>query len=55
METIEGGVYSIYVYLSVVIPLKYSVLKFKRHLKGKSTLMIDDRHSELQSTWDKSF
>ena len=24
-------------------------------LKGKSTLMIYDRHPELQSRWDKSF
>ena len=25
------------------------------YLKGKSTLMIYDRHPELQSRWDKSF
>ena len=25
------------------------------YLKGKSTLMIYDRHPELQSKWDKSF
>ena len=25
------------------------------YLKGKSTLMIYDRHLELQSKWDKSF
>lgn len=25
------------------------------YLKGKSTLMIYDRHHELQSRWDKSF
>ena len=25
------------------------------YLKGKSTLMIYDRHPELQSKWDKAF
>ena len=25
------------------------------YLKGKSTLMLYDRHPELQSKWDKSF
>lgn len=28
---------------------------FVGYLKGKSTLMIYDRHPELQSKWDKSF
>ena len=37
------------------IPPKMSVLKFMGYLKGKSTLMIYDRHSELQSKWDKAF
>ena len=25
------------------------------YLKGKSTLMLYDRHSELQSKWEKAF
>ena len=25
------------------------------YLKGKSTLMVYDRHPELQSKWDKAF
>ena len=25
------------------------------YLKGKSTLMVYDRHLELQSKWDKAF
>lgn len=27
------------------------ILSFMRYLKGKSTRMIYDRHSELQSNW----
>ena len=40
---------------SVAIPPKISVSDFMGYLKGKSTLMIYDRHPELQSRWDKSF
>lgn len=35
--------------------IKMSMSSFMGHLKGKSTLMIYDRHPELQSKWDKSF
>lgn len=31
------------------------VSNFMVYLKGKSTLMIYDRHLELQSKWDKVF
>ena len=41
--------------MSVAIPPKISVSDFMGYLKGKSTLMIYDRHPELQSRWDKSF
>ena len=41
--------------MSVTIPPKLSISDFMGYLKGKSTLMIYDRHSELQSKWDKSF
>lgn len=30
-------------------------LRFMGYLKGKSTLMLYDRHPELQSKWDKAF
>ena len=42
-------------HLSVAIPPKFSVSDFMGYLKGKSTLMLYDRHSELQSKWDKAF
>lgn len=55
VEIIDGAVWSDHVHLSVVIPSKYSISKFMGYLKGKSTLMIYDRHPELQSKWDKAF
>ena len=39
----------------VEIPPKISVSSFMGYLKGKSTLMIYDRHPELQSKWNKAF
>ena len=44
-----------HIHLSVAIPPKLSISNFMGYLKGKSTLMIYDRHPELQSKWDKSF
>lgn len=41
-----------HIHLSVAIPTKISISNF---LKGKSTLMLYDRHPELQSKWDKAF
>ena len=55
VEIIDGAVCSDHIHLSVAIPPKYSISKFMWYLKGKSTLMIYDRHPELQSKWDKSF
>lgn len=37
------------------MPAKLSVSNFMGYLKGKSILMIYDRHPELQSKWDKVF
>ena len=55
VDIIAGAVCADHVYLSVAIPPKISVSDFMGYLKGKSTLMIYDRHPELQSRWDKSF
>lgn len=55
VEIIAGAVCVDYVHLSVAIPSKIAVSKFMGYLKGKSTLMIQDRHQELQSKWDKAF
>ena len=51
VEIVAGAVCIDHVRLSVAIPPKMSVSKFMGYLKGKSTLMIYDRHPELQSKW----
>ena len=55
VEIIAGAVCVDYVHLSIAIPPKLSVSDFMGYLKGKSTLMIYDRHPKLQSKWDKAF
>ena len=55
VEIIDGAVCEAHIHLSVAIPPKLSISSFMGYLKGKSTLMIYDRHPELQSKWDKSF
>ena len=44
-----------HIHILVEIPPKHSVSSFMGYLKGKSTLMVYDRHPELQSKWDKAF
>ena len=55
VEIIAGAVCIDHIHLSVAIPPKLSISEFMGYLKGKSTLMVYDRHSELQSKRDKSF
>lgn len=54
VEIVEGAVCIDHVHLCMCIPPKISVSSF-RHLKGKSALMIYDRHPELQCKWSKAF
>ena len=49
VEIIAGAVCIDYVHLSIAIPSKLSVSDFRGYLKGKSTLMLYDRHPGLQS------
>ena len=44
-----------HIHLCVSIPPKMSISTFMGYLKGKSTLMIYDRHPNLQSKWNKAF
>ena len=44
-----------HIHMLVSISPKMSVSSFMGYLKGKSTLMIYDRHPELQSKWSKAF
>ena len=55
VELIAGAVCIDHVHLSGAIPPKISITSFMGYLKGKSTLMIYDRHPELQSKWNKAF
>ena len=55
IEIVEGAVCADHVHLCVCIPPKMSISSFMGYLKGKSTLMIYDRHPELQIKWNKSF
>ena len=55
VEIVEGAVCIDHIHLCVCIPPKLSVSNFMGYLKGRSTLMIYDRHPELQSKWNKAF
>ena len=55
VEIIAGAVCEDHIHLSVTIPPKISISNFMGYLKGKSTLMLYDRHPELQSKWNKAF
>ncbi len=55
VQIMDGAVCEDHIHLSVAIPPKLSISRFMGYLKGKSTLMIYDRHPELPSKWDMSF
>ena len=55
IEIVEGAVCSNHVHLCVSIPPKLSVSDFMGYIKGKSALMIFDKHPELTTKWSKSF
>jgi putative transposase len=48
---IEGKVCKDHVHLYVSIPPKIAVSEFVGYLKGKSTLMLFDRHPEYREKW----
>lgn len=55
VDIIAGAVCVDHIHLSAAIPPKMSIANFMGYLKGKSTLMIYDRHPELRSKWDTAF
>ena len=55
VEIIEGAVCADHVHLCLSIPPKINISEFMGYLKGKSALMIYDRHPELGNKWDRSF
>ena len=48
VEIIEGHLMSDHIHMLVSIPPKYSISSFMGYLKGKSALMIFDRHANLK-------
>ena len=48
VEIIEGHLMPDHVHILVSIPPKYSVSQFMGYLKGKSSLMIFDRHAKTR-------
>ena len=48
VEIIEGHLMVDHIHMLVSIPPKYSVSQFMGYLKGKSSLMIFDRHANLK-------
>ena len=48
VEIIEGHLMPDHIHMPVSIPPKYSVSQFMGYLKGKSSLMIFDKHSNLK-------
>lgn len=55
VDIIAEAVCIAHVHFFVAIVLKLSISEFMRFLKGKSTLMVYDRHLELQGKWDETF
>jgi len=51
VEIIEGNVRSDHVHLCVKIPPKLSVSEFMGYLKGKSALMVFDKHPEYRQKY----
>ena len=48
MEIIEAQAYPDHIHMLLSIPPKYSVAQIMGYLKGKSSLMIFDRHANLK-------
>ena len=48
VEIIEGHLMPDHIHMLVSIPPKYSVSQFMGYLKGKSSLMIFDKHANLK-------
>lgn len=55
VQLIQGGVCPNHVHLYVSIPPKMSVSDVMSKLKGKSALMIFDRHSEYRDKYGRHF
>ena len=55
VEIVAGAVCSDHVHLCLSIPPKIAISEFMGYLKGKSALMIYDRHPEIGDKWNRDF
>ena len=55
VEIQSGAVCIDHVHMCLAIPPKQSISEFMGYLKGKSALMIFDRHPELGEKWNREF
>ena len=55
VSLIDGRVCKDHIHMYVAIPPKMSVSEFMSYLKGKSTLMLFDRHPEYRDRYDRHF
>jgi len=55
VEIIEGAICSDHVHLYVSIPPKLCISDFMGYLKGKSALMIHDKHPEMANKCNREF
>ena len=55
VEIVAGAVCSDHVHLCVKIPPKMSVSDFVGYVKGKSALMIFDKHPNMGVKWSRAF
>ena len=55
VEIVEGAVCTDHVHLCVSIPPKLRVSEFMGYLKGKSALMIFDRHPDMGGKFNRHF
>jgi putative transposase len=55
VEIVEGSVCADHIHLCVKIPPKLSISEFMGYLKGKSALMIFDRHPEYRRKGNRHF
>jgi putative transposase len=55
VEILSGAVCVDHVHLCLAIPPKLSVSEFMGYLKGKSSLMLFDKHPEMGGKWNREF
>jgi putative transposase len=55
VELVKGSVGVDHIHMMVRIPPKYAVSDFMGYLKGKSALMIFDRHPEFKTSGGRRF